>query len=316
MFDSSTQAKSNTQLEGMISPLTFLKTKLASGCVVAIGEAHWYAELFEQMTNTLLNPELDGVFSHLFIEFGNAKHQALLNNYLMGEAVTYAELAAVWLDSVAFPAWMHPCYGDFFKRLRAANAQRKVPIKVVLTEPSFHWQDITHAGELVKLNAQRDQALVEGVEKQLTKNEQGVVVLVGARHILKRSPTLGFMSKHKTFGDLAKQKFADRYVSVWPHILPTDLDETEHGIYATTQPQLSKKSFLDLIPKKPPVNPYAFISLDKLVDAYWYLGAQSRQLNAQGVSVPQMWKSRLEQRLPLVNERQQMVIKKVIEQKT
>lgn len=84
MFDSSTQAKSNAQLEGMISPLTFLKTKLASGCVVAIGEAHWYAELFEQMTNTLLNPELDGVFSHLFIEFGNAKHQALLNNYLMG----------------------------------------------------------------------------------------------------------------------------------------------------------------------------------------------------------------------------------------
>lgn len=52
------------------------------------------------------------------------------------------------------------------------------------------------------------------------------------------------------------------------------------------------------------------------MDAYWYLGPQSRQIDAQGVSVPQMWKSRLEQRLPLVNERQQMVIKKVIEQKT
>ncbi|MCC8252769.1 hypothetical protein [Vibrio campbellii] len=313
MFDSSTQSRSNAQLEGMISPLTFFKAKLEAGAILAIGEAHWYGELFEKMTDVLLDAELDGVFSHLFIEFGNAKHQALLNNYLMGEMVTDAELAAVWLDSVAFPAWLHPCYGQFFQRLRAANPQRKVPINVVLTEPAFQWQDIAHAGESAKINAQRDQALVDGVEKQAVKGDRGVVVLVGARHILKRSPTLGFMAKHKTFGDLAQQKFAQRYVSVWPHILTSEFSHTEHGIYATTQPKLSQKSFLDLIPKKPPVNPYAFISLDKLVDAYWYLGPQRRQLDAQGVNVPLMWKSRLEQRLPLVNERQQMVIKKVIE---
>ncbi|YCO02860.1 hypothetical protein ACB087_20800 [Vibrio sp. VNB-15] len=315
MFDSTVQSTPSAALEGMISPLTFIQSKLASGMVLAIGEAHWYADLFEQITSVLIDPELDGVFTHLFIEFGNAKHQALLNNYLLGEAVTDAELAAVWLDSVAFPAWMHPCYGQFFQRLRAANTKRRTPIKVVLTEPSFNWQDIQHASELGKLNAQRDQALVDGVEKQQQKQEQGIVVLVGARHIIKCSPALGFMSKHKTFGDLAKQRLGERYVSVWPHILPNELEATEHGIYSTAQPQLSKKSFLDLIPKKPPVNPYAFASLDKLVDAYWYLGPQTRQLDAKGVSVPQMWKARLEQRLSLVNERQQMVIKKVIEQK-
>ena len=48
---------------------------------------------------------------------------------------------------------------------------------------------------------------------------------------------------------------------------------------------------------------------------YWYLGPQTRQLDAKGVTVPPMWKALLEQRLPLVNARQQMVIKKVIEQK-
>ncbi|WJT06119.1 hypothetical protein PH545_10560 [Vibrio harveyi] len=61
------------------------------------------------------------------------------------------------------------------------------------------------------------------------------------------------------------------------------------------------------------MNPYAFTCLDELVDAYWYLGPQTRQLDTVGISIPQMWKWRLEQRLPLVNERQQMVIKKVIE---
>ena len=315
MFDSTAQSKPSAMLEGMISPLTFFKNKLESGAILALGEAHWYADLFEQMTDVLLDPQLDGAFTHLFIEFGNAKHQALLNNYLLGEAVTDTELAAVWLDSIAFPAWMHPCYGQFFHRLRAANAERNVPIKVVLTEPSFNWQAIQHPSELSKLNAQRDQALVDGVEKLQQKQAQSVVVLVGARHILKRSPTLGFMSKHKTFGDLAKQKFGEQYVSVWPHILPSEWGSTERGIYTTTQPHLKNKSFLDIIPKKPPVNPYAFTSLEQLVDAYWYLGPQTRQLDAKGVTVPPMWKALLEQRLPLVNARQQMVIKKVIEQK-
>ncbi|MBT0321379.1 hypothetical protein HAR99_13775, partial [Vibrio campbellii] len=68
MFDSSTQSRSNAQLEGMISPLTFFKAKLESGAILAIGEAHWYGELFEKMTDVLLDAELDGMFSHLFIE--------------------------------------------------------------------------------------------------------------------------------------------------------------------------------------------------------------------------------------------------------
>ncbi|BFN32036.1 hypothetical protein VHTUMSATKI_22310 [Vibrio harveyi] len=313
MFDTSTKAKTKDLLEGAVSSLAFLKSKLNAGSVVAIGEAHWFSELFEKITEALLAPELDGSFSHLFIEFGNAKHQALLNNYLSGETVTQAELAAVWLDSVAFPAWLHPCYGAFFERVRAVNSTRKVPIKIVLTEPSFSWEDIQHSKELAKLSAQRDQALAEGVEKQTSKCGLGVVVLVGARHILKCSPMLGFMAKHSTFGELAKHKFGEQYVSVWPHILSSELNAPEHGIYPTDQPLLKQRSFLELIPKKPPVNPYAFTCLDELVDAYWYLGPQTRQLDTVGISIPQMWKWRLEQRLPLVNERQQMVIKKVIE---
>ncbi len=314
MFDPLTQSKLSAQLEGGVSPLTYFKSKLVSGGVVAIGEAHWYGDLFEKMTDVLLDSELDGTFSHLFIEFGNAKHQDLIDNYLAGQTITDTELAAVWLDSVAFPAWMHPCYGEFFQKLRAVNSKRKVPIKIVLTEPSFNWQDIKHSRELSKLNAQRDQALVEGVEKQTLESDLGVVVLVGARHILKSSSALAFMSKHKnkSFGNLAKQAFGERYVSVWPHILPEALNVPAHGIYSIAYPLLNKRSFLDLIPKKPPLNPYAFINLDELIDAYWYLGPQTRQLDTTEASIPPMWKLRLEQRLPLINERQQRVVKKVI----
>ncbi|MGY0616276.1 hypothetical protein [Vibrio sp. FJH11] len=314
MFDSGNSLVPAIKWEGMISPLTFFKDKLESGAVLAIGEAHWYADLFQQMTQILLAPELDGVLTHLFVEFGNAGHQALLSDYLGGKDIPEDDLAAVWLDSIAFPAWMHPCYGEFFRRLKQVNTSRKTPIEVVLTEPSFNWHEINHPSQLAQLNAERDQALVEGIGRVKNSCAQGVVALIGARHILKRSPAFGLI-RHKPFGELATQRFGESYVSVWPHMLSTTLEQgnTEYGIYSTQQPMLSQKSFVDLLPNKPTVNPYAEISVAQLVDAYWFLGPQNRQLDAAGVEVPPMWKARLKQRLPLVNERQRMVIKKVIE---
>ncbi len=300
--------------EGSSSPLTFFRDKLESGAVVAIGEAHWYADLFGQITQVLLSPGLDGVFSRLFVEFGNVRHQAMLNDYLNGKEISEDELAAVWLDSIAFPAWLHPCYGDFFRRLKEANLTRKTPIEVILTEPEFNWQDIEHPAQLAGLNAGRDQALLEGICRAKENTEQGVVVLVGARHILKCSPTLG-PSRHQPFGVLAAKRFGKQYVSVWPHMLPTacEQENAAYGVYSTQQPAFNRMSFTDLVPNSPPVNPYPEVSVAQMVDAYWYFGPQSRQLNAVGIEIPQVWKARLKQRLPLVNERQSMVIRKVIE---
>ncbi|CAH0524002.1 hypothetical protein CTH30272_00154 [Allocatenococcus thiocycli] len=314
MFNSGHPLLPENKWEGSISPLTFFKGKLESGSVLAIGEAHWYADLFEQMTQVLLSTELDGVFTHLFVEFGNAKHQKMLDDYLSGGDISDDELAAVWLDSIAFPAWMHPCYGEFFRRLKQANAQRNTPIKVVLTEPPFDWQELRHPSQLAQLNAERDQALVEGIEVIKRQNDKGVVVLVGARHILKRSPTFG-STRHHPFGVLAAQRFGVQYVSVWPHMLPTTLeqDSLELGIYSTQQPRFSQMNFANLVPNKPTVNPYSETPVDQLVDAYWYLGPQTRQLSAAGVEIPQKWKAQLKKRLPLVNQRQRVVIQKVIE---
>ncbi len=297
--------------EGSLSPQVFLKGKLESGAVVAIGEAHWYADLFEQMTQALLSPDLDGVFRQLFVEFGNAKHQALLNDYLNEKAVSEQDLAAVWFDSIAFPAWLHPCYGDFFRRLKQANRTRKTPIEVVLTEPAFNWQEISHPAQLTKLNANRDQALLDGIDRVKQSAAQGVVVLIGARHILKRPPMLA-SARHQPFGVLAEQKFGDHYVAVWPHMLPAELEQ-DCGVYCTKQAELRQMSFADLVPNSLTVNPYGDTSLDQLVDAYWYLGEQTRQLDTSGIEIPQQWKARLKQRLALVNERQSMVIQKVIE---
>ncbi|CAE6891253.1 hypothetical protein ACOMICROBIO_FLGHMIGD_00870 [Vibrio sp. B1FLJ16] len=300
--------------EGSLSPLTFFRGKLESGAVLAIGEAHWYVGLFEQMTQVLLSPELDGVFSYLFVEFGNAKHQALLNDYLRGKAISEDELAAVWLDSIAFPAWLHPCYGEFFRRLKEANRSRKTPLEVILTEPAFNWQDIDNPAQLARLNVGRDQAFLDGIRRVKKATGQGVVVLVGARHIIKCSPVSG-PALHQPFGVLAGQMFVEQYVSVWPHMLPTELDpdNATYGVYSTQQPAFSQMSFVDLVPNRLPVNPYPDISVAQLIDAYWYLGPQCRKLDAAGIDIPQVWKARLKQRLPLVNERQSTVIQKVIE---
>lgn len=298
--------------------LSYIKQSLANNTVLAIGEAHWFSELFTALSDCLLDPQLDGAFTHLFVEFGNSKHQTLLNSYLAGEAVSEAELATIWLDSVAFPAWLHPCYGHFFQQVREVNALRQYPIRVLLTEPEFDWNKVTSTAQLKRINAQRDQALLDAIQHQQQNSDQGVIVLLGARHIVKRSPVLGRFSKYKTFGDLAHQAFSKRYICIWPHMLSDNLETkfggglTEQGIYQVGDSPLGKTSFVEVLPQKPRINPYGFTTLDKLIDAYWYLGPQTRRLDPSIVMVTKEWRQHFERRLPYLSEGQKRLVSGLI----
>ncbi|MEI8599034.1 hypothetical protein P4S64_19775 [Vibrio sp. M60_M31a] len=131
-------------------------------------------------------------------------------------------------------------------------------------------------------SAERDQALAEGIEVIKRQNDS-VVVLVGARHILKRSPLHLASTRHHPLGVLAAQRFGVQYVSVWPHMLPTTLeqDSLELGIYSTQQPKgLARMNFADLVPNKTyGVNPYSETPADSAGGCLLVFSPQPWQLS-------------------------------------
>jgi hypothetical protein len=185
-----------------MTPVAAIREALLAGKLVGLGEPHWHPDFIRCQHAWLCDPALWGAMTDLVLECGNRRHQGLLDAWLAGEEswqgapLTLARLYPVWLDSCAFPAWMAPEFPALFAALRQSNLVRPAHqrLRVHLCEPSFDWQALTLA-LWQQHNRGRDQALADYL---LALPPCGVVVLAGARHLLKAAgdphfaqPTLG-----------------------------------------------------------------------------------------------------------------------------
>jgi hypothetical protein len=114
--------------------------------VVAIGEQHGSAAQHEFLRSLIREPRLIGVIDDVAVEFGSARHQSTIDEYLRGGAVSEAELAQVWENTTQRSGvWENPIYRQFFEAVREQNIQRPLEdrIRVLLGDPPIIWDEIT-----------------------------------------------------------------------------------------------------------------------------------------------------------------------------
>jgi hypothetical protein len=114
--------------------------------VVAIGEQHGSAAQHEFLRSLIRDPRLIGVIDDVAVEFGSARHQDTIDEYMRGGAVSEAELAQVWEDTTQRSGvWDDPIYRLFFQAVREQNIQRAQEdrIRVLLGDPPIIWDEIT-----------------------------------------------------------------------------------------------------------------------------------------------------------------------------
>jgi hypothetical protein len=114
--------------------------------VVAIGEEHGAALQHEFLRSLIRDPRLIGVIDDVAVEFGSARHQDTIDEYVRGGAVSEAELSQVWTDTTQRSGvWDNPIYRQFFEAVREQNIQRNFEdrIRVLLGDPPIVWEEIT-----------------------------------------------------------------------------------------------------------------------------------------------------------------------------
>ncbi len=303
----------NDTMKGCM-PLEVVAQALRDGQLVGLGEAHGFGGIFSVLQALVLAPSLSPLYDDIYVEFGNRKHQAMLNHYLAGESVPASELAAIWLDSMAFPAWLPPQYGDFFAQVRQANLNRPRPLKVHLMEPDFDWQQLHSPSDLAALNRQRDEAMFAMLRHQLIIKKQPAIVLVGARHLLKK-PITGFAVRgQRSLGELFERAYPKRLMSIWPHMRDDSqlgdnrLDEMPVPCVINAEDLAPSQPSIDAATlKQPKLRASAAPALFELVDGYLYCGPQQRWDNAASIKLNARWQATLSSRLSLLNERQRWV---------
>lgn len=153
--------------------------------VVALGDPHGLAEQMDFYAAVVRDPRFARDVRNLVVEFGSSSHQAVIDRYVAGESVTYAELRKVWNDTVG---WTPPPalvgFAKFFAAVRDVNESlpRDRQIKVWLGEPPLDWTAPTRDDIRAAMGA-RDTYPAALIRDQILAKGEKALVIYGVGHL-------------------------------------------------------------------------------------------------------------------------------------
>ncbi|MBA2588640.1 MAG: hypothetical protein H0U98_08455 [Alphaproteobacteria bacterium] len=153
--------------------------------LVGLGELHGLAQELDFYVTLLRDPRFAAEVGNIVVEVGDAAQQAVIDRYVNGEEVPYAELRKVWSDTVGwYPTVTFAGSINIYSTIREVNA--KLPpdkrIKVWLGEPPIDWTAIKTREDFTPLEKQRDSYPVELVAREILAKSKKALMIYGAGH--------------------------------------------------------------------------------------------------------------------------------------
>ncbi|NTS75780.1 hypothetical protein HR060_02780 [Catenovulum sp. SM1970] len=281
--------------------------------IVAMGDAHFYDEVMQGITAMITTADFADKVQHIVIEFGNAKYQALLDQYLSGADISEQEVSQVWRETLYFTAWTPDVYANFFSQVRRFNQTQKHThqLKVTLAEAAFSWSDIQTSQAWRTLADDKVNGFEQLIKKRV-RNEKALFIF-GAFHTLKLD---GALKPNLAIKDwplmtrIAHHK-PNQIYTVWPVIQPALMQAIHQA-----QPSLSN-AIIDL--KTSPLAHHEFAALmpkarvklsqmnarnattAELFDGMFYVGPTERKMMfSPTLKNDQAWLAEMQRRVDLI----------------
>jgi hypothetical protein len=157
--------------------------------VVAVGELHRVQELADTVIALLHHPRFADHLNDIVVEFGNARHQTVMDRFIGGEPVEASDLRQVWRDHTSARTIDAPIYERFFRTVRAVNrtlaAGRR--IRVILADPPVNWVS-TRSMDDLRPYLDRDRHMAQVVEREVLARGRRALLLAGTAHVVRVIP--------------------------------------------------------------------------------------------------------------------------------
>ena len=199
--------------------ITGLLEQFATHPLVALGEMHGLQEEADFITALLHHPAFPATVHVIVVEFGNARHQAVVDRFVAGEPVAARDLRPVWRDIIGW-GFDAPIYEQFFRTVRAINrtlpaAQR---LRVCLGDPPIDWTQIQFTLETEHIwQEKRDAHYTEVVETQVLAPGHHGLLIAGGTHFLRDWPVEVSTPLHETTGMRLERNHPGSVHVIMPH---------------------------------------------------------------------------------------------------
>ncbi len=191
--------------------------------LVGLGDLHELANEETFYATLIRDPRFAATVGNVVVEFGASQHQDILDRYLAGDDVPYAELANVWRNTVAWdPSLTGVGYQTFFAQARAVNSALPPDrrIRVWLSEPPIDWSAIETRDAWQRIYDQRERHAADVIATEILDRGKKALVIYGTGHFFS-FPWPSTMpvpsSGTETLGELVERKHPGAFYLIMPY---------------------------------------------------------------------------------------------------
>jgi hypothetical protein len=154
--------------------------------LVGIRDAHGWAQQEDFYSAVLRDPRFAREVGNVVLETGNAAYQNVVDRYVNGEKVPYAEMRKVWADTIGFsPTVFSMGFINVYATIRSVNLSLPMDqrIKVWLGDPPTDWSKITTKQDMKAPGEQRESYPAELITREILAKNKKALAIYGFDHL-------------------------------------------------------------------------------------------------------------------------------------
>ena len=153
--------------------------------VVGIPAAHGQKDVDDFILALIRHPRFAEEVNDIVVECGNARLQPVLDRYIAGEDVPFAEVQHVWRDTTQPMCGESGFYEQLYPLVRSLNqslpAARR--LRIVAADPPIDWSQIHSPSDLTPF-LDRDGSIASVMEREVLSKNRKALMLFGVFHLL------------------------------------------------------------------------------------------------------------------------------------
>jgi hypothetical protein len=177
-----------------VDPISGIIDAFRSHQIVALGEGiHGNTQAHAVRLALVRDPRFAAVVNDIVVEFGSSRYQTVMDRFVGGGDVPYADLRKAWQDTTTqHPGWDLPIYEEFFRAVREVNASLPSDrrLRVLLGDPPIDWSTVRTPEDVGRWLALRGHVF-DVIKREVLLKNRRALVLYGDGHLCRYSKWRG-----------------------------------------------------------------------------------------------------------------------------
>jgi hypothetical protein len=195
--------------------------------VGGLSPSHGVRNVDEFLISLLCDPRLPHAVTDIVVEGGNSLYQPLVDEYIAGGDVPYAQVRQAWRNDLLAEGGYSTFYEQLYPLVRRINQRLPAAgrLRVLASEPPIDWATVTGPADFFSVYGDRDQHIAEVLENEVLSKGRKALITMGTGHLRHGTGAAAIYEAawpHSTFVVTAHLGFArdndglERRMAGWP----------------------------------------------------------------------------------------------------